>query len=88
MFAAADERAPSFSSLSSFLSCVYSFFRASLTLCFLSVMFKTKGAVNLVSNYADLLWADLKTTTRRLIFGIVAPTFDQIMQLLSNFSFC
>lgn len=54
-------------------------------------MFKTKGAVNLVSNYADLLWADLKTTHHR-IFTIVAPIFGQkmnsIIYLFEQCSIC
>lgn len=37
-------------------------------------MFKTKGAVNLVSNYADLLWADLKTT-HFLFLQLLHPYF-------------
>ena len=60
-----------------------SVFIPSSSLCFLSVMFKTKGAVNLVSNYADLLRADLKTTYR--IFTIVAPIFGQKMNRIINF---
>lgn len=57
-FAVAYKRALSFCYLSFFLSCAYSFSLASLALSFLSVMFKTKGAVSLVSNYTDPFWAD------------------------------